>query len=346
MNITRVGVDIAKNSFHLCAMTSHGKVVWRKALRRGQWLSTLQQQAAEGIEIGMEACGSAHYWARELQRRGYTCKLIAPQHVKPYRKSHKTDHTDAEAIGEAMSRPEMRFVPIKTCAQQDIQSTHRIRESLIKQRTAISNQIRGLAAEYGLIAPLGDNSLRRAMTLWLDEDNELSPYLCELLFEMRTDLDRANERVKQMDRHINELATRDPLARRLQQLQGVGPVCATILSAALGNGSAFRNGRDFAVSLGLTPKQHSTGGRERLLGISKRGDGYIRKQLVHGARSALLASAGRDDALSRWLDRLRVRKHANVVTVALAAKTARIAWALAHDGVDYDPERAAASVVG
>jgi len=341
MKITRVRVDIGKNMFHLCAVNQAGKIVWRKALKRHQWIDYLESETDAGIAIGMEACGGAHHWARALSSRGYLVKLIAPQFVKPYVKSNKTDHADAEAIAEAMSRPEMRFVPAKTVDQQDIQAVHRIRDEVIKRRTALGNQIRGLAAEYGLIAPQSNVQLRRALAFWL-EDSEIGLSLMykKLLHEQQKDLLRLDERVEELDQHIKVQAKENRVAHRLQQLRGVGPVCATILASALGDGTSFKNGREFAASLGLTPRQHSTGGKERILGITKRGDSYIRKQLIHGARSTVSHAQKREDSLSLWLNRLSARKHRNVVTVALAAKTARMAWSLARYEVDYDPTRA------
>lgn len=342
MKIMRVGVDIGKQTFHVCAVTDRGELVWRKMLKRGSWLAQLTRAIGVGAEVGMEACGGAHHWARELERQGYRVKLIAPQFVKPYVQSNKTDQADAEAIAEAMSRPKMRFVPIKTIAQQDIQALHRVRGELIKQRTAKANQIRGLVGEYGLVAPQSLNHLRRAIACWLDNtENGLSGAFRQLLRGLQGDLYGLDDRVKELDEQMKEAAKHDLVARRLLQLRGVGPVIATALSAALGDGSAFRNGRDFAVSLGLTPRQHSTGGKERLLGISKRGDAYLRKQLVHGARAVVRTATGKDDALSLWLIRLGRRRHANVVTVALAAKTARMAWAMVRRESNYDPTLAA-----
>jgi len=343
MKIKRIGVDTAKSIFHLCAMSRDGKVIWRKALKRAQWLDYLQSNVPAGTEVALEACGGSHYWARQLIDRGFAAKLIAPQHVKPYRKSHKTDHADAEAIAEAMSRAQMRFVSIKTPEQIGIQSLHRIRDERIKHRTALSNQIRGFAAERGLVTALGAKALREALAQWLDpESGQLSEFDIVLLDEMRAELNALEKRVKVLDQHIEKIAQTNPVAIRLQQLRGVGPVCSTILAANLGDASAFRNGRDYAVSLGLTPRQHSTGGTHRLLGISKRGDHYIRKQLVHGARSAVNNASGKTDPLSQWIQRLCTRKHVNVVTIALAAKTARMAWALASRCEDYDPLQAAA----
>lgn len=341
MKITRVGVDIGKNIFHLCAVNQAGKVIWRKALKRSLWIAYIERETDKSVIIGMEACGGAHHWARELTSRGYTVKLIAPQFVKPYVKSNKTDNADAEAITEAMSRPEMRFVAIKSKEQQDMQSIHRIRSELVKKRTALANQIRGLVAEYGLVAPLSMGQLRRAIACWLDEDNGLSALFRQLLLELQQDLILLDERVSDLDLHIKTQAAQNPMAVRLQQLRGIGPVCATILASALGDGSSFKNGREFAASLGLTPRQHSTGGKERLLGISKRGDSYIRSQMIHGARSTIFHIKDKDDNLSLWIKKLGERKHTNVVAVALAAKTARMAWSMIRHEVDYEPARAA-----
>ncbi len=341
MKITRIGVDIGKNVFHLCAVNQAGKVILRKVLKREKWIAYVEQEIDRSVVVGMEACGGAHHWARELTRKGYTVKLIAPQFVKPYVKSNKTDNADAEAISEAMSRPEMRFVAIKSTEQQDMQSIHRIRSELVKKRTALANQIRGLVAEYGLVAPLSIGQLRRAIVCWLDEENELSALFRQLLLELQQDLLLLDERVSDLDLHIKIQAEQNSVAVRLQQLRGIGPVCATILASALGDGSSFKNGREFAASLGLTPKQHSTGGKERLLGISKRGDSYIRSLLIHGARSTLIHAKNKEDNLSLWLKKLGERKHSNVVTVALAAKTARMAWSMIRHEMDYEPARAA-----
>ena len=286
----------------------------------------------------MEACASAHHWSRELQKRGFRVKLIAAQFVKPYVKSNKNDRADAEAICEAMGRPGMRFVAVKSVAQQDRQASHRIREELIGQRTAKANQIRGLVGEYGLVAPVGIEHLRRTLP-WLLEDaeNGLTDEFRVLLSNLAEDLRQLDDRIVDLDEWIAEIVRKDPVAQRLLKLRGIGPLTASALSGALGDGKAFSKGRDFAVSLGLTPRQHSTGGKDRLLGISKRGDGYLRKLLVHGARAVIRHANNRDDVLSQWVTALTARKHANVVAVALANKTARAAWAIVHDGTDYDP---------
>ena len=274
---------------------------------------------------------------------GYRVKLIAPQFVKPYVKSNKNDANDAEAICEAMSRPSMRFVNVKSVAQQDLQAMHRVRSSLVEQRTAKGNQIRGLVAEYGLVAPREMSSLRRAIPCWLeDADNGLSLCFRQLLDGLWRDLRGFDERIAELDGHINEAAKANPDARRLQQLRGVGPVVATALLACVGDATQFANGRQMAASLGLTPRQHSSGGKDRLLGISKRGDAYVRSLLVHGARAMLRTAPRHDDPLSRWVIRLSARSHPNVACVAMANKTARMAWAMLRHDTNYQPALAAA----
>lgn len=287
----------------------------------------------------MEACAGAHHWGRELVARGYRVKLMAPQFVKPYVKSNKSDRNDAAAICEAMSRPSMRFVALKSAEQQDIQAVHRVRSELIKQRTAKANQIRGLVGEYGLVAPLRISALRRALPLWLeDANNGLSDRFRRLLAGLAEDLRYLDARIQEQDVELAAMAREMPAARRLLALQGVGPTIATALVAALGNGESFACGRDFAVTLGLTPRHHGTGGKERILGISKRGDAYLRKLLVHGARAAVRTAPGKTDPLSCWINALLERRHTNVVVVALANKTARVAWALLRWNRDYDAD--------
>ncbi|HCR98450.1 IS110 family transposase [Halomonas sp.] len=344
MNISRVGVDIAKSVFHVHGVDRHEQPQWRGKYTRAKWLDAVCRRVPQGAIIGMEACATAHYWARQLQARGYQVKLVAAQFVKPYVKTNKNDRADAEAICEALGRPTMRFVAIKSVEQQDAQATHRIREELISQRTAKANQIRGLVGEYGLIAPTGIQQLRRALPLWLeDASNGLSDHFRRLLAELANDLRYLDDRVEQLTTAIEKHANTDPVARRLMTLRGIGPITASALAGVLGDGTIYQRGRDFAASLGLTPRQHSTGGRERLLGISKRGNGYLRKLLVHGARSVLRYAVTQEDGLSQWIKRLAMRKHRNVAIVALANKTARMAWAITRHQVPYDPELAAAA---
>jgi transposase len=342
MEIKRVGVDLAKNVFQLHGVDRHEKPVWKKSLRRGQWLQELHRRVAPEAEIGMEACAGAHHWGRQLRERGYRVKLMAPQFVKPYVKSNKSDRNDAEAICEAMSRPSMRFVELKSVEQQDIQAVHRVRAELIKQRTAKANQIRGLVGEYGLVAPVRIGQLRSALPEWLeDATNGLSDRFRRLLAGLAEDLRRLDARIDELDEELKAIVRETPAAQRLLALRGVGPTIATALVAALGTGESFARGRDFAVAVGLTPKHHGTGGKERILGISKRGDSYLRQLLVHGARAAVRTAKNKADPLSRWINALLAHKHSNVVTVALANKTARMAWALIRHDVDYDPQLAA-----
>jgi transposase len=345
MKISRVGVDLAKNVYQLHGVDAREHVVWQKRLRRGNWLSELQRCVPQGAEIGIEACAGAHHWGRELVARGYQVKLMAPQFVKPYVKSNKSDRNDAAAICEAMSRPSMRFVMLKSTEQQDIQAVHRVRSELIKQRTAKANQIRGLVGEYGLVAPLSIHALRRALPCWLeDADNGLSPRFRRLLAGLAEDLRHLDARIKEHDDELAIMVKEIPAARRLMALNGVGPTIATALVATLGAGEGFARGRDFAVTLGLTPKHHGTGGKERILGISKRGDAYLRTLLIHGARAAVNAARGKTDPLSCWINALLERRHTNVVVVALANKTARMAWALVRHDRDYDADWSSVAV--
>ena len=338
MNSIRAGVDIGKSVFHVHAVGQDEQPRWRAKLGRDGWLDELCERLQSGAEVAIEACGSAHHWGRELQRRGFRVKLIAAQFVRPYVKSNKNDSVDAEAICEAMSRPGMRFVPVKTLTQQDVQAMHRVRSELVDQRTAKANQIRGLVGEYGIVAPKGLHQLRRALPSWLeDADNGLSELFRRLLASLYQDLKYLDERVSELDAMIAQSIEDDPLAQRLLALRGIGPLTASALAGALGDGRCFRRGREFAASVGLTPRQHSTGGRERLLGITKRGDPYLRKLLVHGARSVVYRARGRDDGLSRWINALSSRRHTNVVAVALANKTARAAWAISATGTAYNP---------
>jgi len=264
---------------------------------------------------------------------------MAPQFVKPYVKSNKNDANDAEAICEAMSRPHMRFVTVKSIEQQDIQATHRIRSELMTQRTAKSNQIRGLVTEYGLVAPLTLRALRAAIPCWLeDAENGLTDHFRTLLHGVWTDLVTLDDRVLELDQTILKLANSNEVTRRLQQLRGVGPMVATALIATVGDARQYHGGRQMAAAIGLTPRQHSSGGKNRLLGISKRGDVYLRSLLVHGARAVVSQAKHRDDRLSRWVIGIAQRRHPNVAAVALANKTARMAWAMLRNETDYDPD--------
>jgi transposase len=337
MNIKRVGIDLAKQVFQVHGVDHHEKVVLRKQLKRGQFLSFFAELPP--CLIGLEACGGAHHWARELQKQGHSVKLMAPQFVKPYVKSNKNDANDAEAICEAVGRPTMRFVTVKTVAQQDLQAIHRIRSELIKRRTAKVNQIRGLLAEYGLVVGQQVNTLRQALPgLLEDAENGLSFDFRALLEELRQDFIQLDKRTVEIDKKIHALAHADPVSKRLQGIPGIGAIIATAIICAVGEGKQFKRGRDMAAWLGLTPGQHSSGGKDRLLGMSKRGDPHLRTLLIQGAKSSLNAAGKKTDPRSLWLNNLCARRHKNVAVVALANKNARIAWALLRNETDYLPE--------
>ena len=260
--------------------------------------------------------------------------------MKPYVKRQKNDARDAAAICEAMSHPDMHFVPIKTVEQQDIQSVHRVRSGYIGQRTAKANQLRGLVAEYGLVAPKQLASLRRAIPEWLEDgENGLTDRFRRLLQGLWEELLRLDDEIEALDREI-EVMARNPVAKRLMTLRGVGPLNATALMARFGDGRQFKRGRQAAASIGITPRHHGTGGKNRILGITRQGDSYLRSILIHGARAVVSHAHGKDDPLSVWVTELKERSHPNVAAVALANKTVRIAWSMLRYGTDYDPELA------
>ena len=335
MMIARIGLDLAKYVFQIHGVDERGKTVLRKTLRRCD-VSRFFANLPPCI-VGMEACSSAHYWARKIGSFGHEARLISPQFVKPYIKSNKSDRNDAEGICEATGRPSMRFVPIKFGEQLIIQATHRIRSRLVGIRTALANQIRGILAEFGVVVARNLASLRRRLPEILDSENgSLDAMTRTLIIDLQDELAVVDRRVRSYDRRIEQLCSLSEACQRLSRIEGIGPVTATALVAAAGNAQVFKNGRQFAAWLGLVPRQSSSGGRVRLLGISKRGDQYLRTLLIHGARSALGSSKHKKDARSLWLQKLRERRHPNVAAVALANKNARIAWVLLRHGVDYD----------
>lgn len=337
MEIKRVGLDLAKRSIQIHAVDRHDRAVMKKSLKRSEVLTLFANLPA--CLIGMEACAGAHYWARELSRLGHTVRLMAPKHVKPYVQGQKNDANDAAAICEAVSRPHMRFVAMKTLDQQDIQALHRIRSQGVEQRTAKVNLIRGLLTEYGIVIAQQVASLRRALVdLLEDAENGLSADFRGLLNGLREDLVYLDQRIDDLTRLIEQQVKDHAPARRLLTIPGIGPMTASALCAAVGNARAFANGRQLAAFLGLTPKQHSTGGKAKLLGIHKRGDSYLRGLLVHGARAVQRTAVNKTDDRSRWLNALGQRRHKNIATVAQANKTARIAWAVLTTGQPYCAE--------
>jgi transposase len=332
-----VGIDLAKRSFHVHAADARGERVLSKKLTRARLPGFIAQLPA--CTIAMEACGSAHHWARTFRGYGHEVRLIAPQFVKPFVKSNKNDAADAEAICEAVQRPNMRFVAIKSVEQQDIQSIHRMRSLVLGQRTALINQTRGLLLEYGIEVAQGRAALQRRLPEILeDAGNGLSGRFRAELQGLYEELQHLNARVAHYDAQIDQIAKDNAQAQTLTQLPGIGAKGATALLAAVGEDpSLFKNGRGMAAWLGLVPRQHSTGGKERLLGISKRGDVYLRQLLIHGARSVLRVAEHKDDPLCRWATALKTRRHPNVAAVALANKLARIAYAILTTGQAYDP---------
>jgi transposase len=341
--ISVVGIDLAKEVFHIHGTDEKGKVVLKKKLRRSQLKGFMVQ--LEPCLIGMEACGSAHYWARVFKKMGHEVKLMSPQFVKPYVKSNKNDSADAEAIAEAVMRPNMRFVSMKGVVHQDIQSVHRIRQRLIRSRTALSNEIRGLLQEYGIVVAKGFSSLKKKMPLILeDANNELSPMTREIFSELIEELKEIEKQIKKYDQKIEQIFKSHEVCERLEKIEGLGPITATALVSAVPNPQAFKNGREFSAWLGLVPRQHSTGGKPTLLGISKRGDRYLRTLFIHGARSVVknvkrnAKGSSSEDSLTRrkkWILEKEQTRGYNKACVALANKNARIAWSLMKSGEEY-----------
>ena len=335
--VVTMGIDLAKNSMHVYGVDAQGRQVLSKKVSRGK-LSAFMANRPPCL-VAMEACGSAHHWARVFRDFGHEVRLIAPQFVKPFVKSNKNDAVDAEAICEAVQRPNMRFVAIKTVEQQDIQAIHRMRSLNVERRTAQVNQVRGLLLEYGIEIPQGRAALMRRLPEILEEaENGLSERFRAELNRLLEELRHLDEQVAHYDTQIQVIAHSDETVQRLMTIPGIGALIATALMAAVGEDvSLFRNGRGLAAWLGLVPRQHSTGGRERLLGISKRGDVYLRQLIIHGARAVMRWVERKEDATSRWATALKARRHTNVAVVAMANKIARVAYAVMVSGKPYDP---------
>ena len=336
MKITTVGLDIAKSILHLFAVNKMGRYVKKKQLKRAQLLHFCAQ--LEPCVIAMEACGGANYWAREMIALGHEVKLIAPQYVKPFVKGNKNDYNDAEAIAEAAQRPTMRFVPIKSVEQQDIQNLHCQRERIKKARTALANQIRGLLAEYAVVINKGIVAVRKGLPDILeDADNGLTMRSRELFAQLLEELRALDERFKHSEQQIKVSNQDNEICERLDEILGIGPITASAAYAAAGDGKNFVNGRHFSAWVGLVPGQHSTGGKPTLLGISKRGNAYMRTLFIHGARAVLRHSEGKTDRLSLWAQALLARRGHNKACVAVANKMARTAWVIMAKGETYRP---------
>jgi transposase len=334
MKVTTIGLDLAKNVFQVHGVDERGKVVLRKTLKRAQvapFFATLP-----ACLVGMEACGSAHFWGRKLRELGHTVKLMAPQFVKAYVKSNKNDARDAEAICEAVARPSMRFVPIKTVEQQAVLALHRARHGLVVARTAQANQLRGLLAEFGLALPRGIGRLKDQVPAILeDAENNLPDSLRALFAHLLAHLHDLDAQAHELEQQINAWHREQAASQRLATIPGIGPITATALVASIGEAQAFTSGRQLAAWLGLVPRHQGSGGQTTLLGISKRGDVYLRTLLIHGARAVVRHAKARPERANRWLAAVVDRRNPNIAAVALANKNARIAWALLVHGQEY-----------
>ncbi|MGB5307126.1 MAG: IS110 family transposase [Gammaproteobacteria bacterium] len=332
--VTTIGLDLAKTVFHVVGTNRHGKVIRKRMLKRSQVLMYFARHPA--CLVGMEACAGAHYWARELSVFGHKVKLIPPQYVKPYVQGNKNDYNDALAIAEAVVRPQMRFVSVKNTAQQDVQALHRLRERCLGDRTALCNQLRGLLAEYGLVFPRGIHRLRRSLPALLeDADNGLSDLFRRILAQGYQQLQDLDGHIEDYTQELKRQSQQDDACQRLQTIPGFGPIVASVFHSVVGSGQGYRRGRDVSASVGLVPRQHSSGGKEVLLGISKRGDRYLRSLLIHGARSVVIQAKAKEDRLSRWINQLVSTRGFNKAVVALANKMARIGWVILAKKTTY-----------
>ncbi len=336
-DITTIGLDLAKNVFYIHGVDARGKTVVKKKLARSKVLEFFVNLSP--CLVGMEAGGGSNYWAREIKKLGHETKVMAAQFVKPFNKSNKNDENDAEAICEAVARPNMRFAPVKSVDQQDIQSVHRIRERLVSARSSLACEIRGLLGEYGVVIPQGIRELPKEIpNILADAENQLTTFTRELIQDLFSELLALTEKVKKYNGIIDSIHKNHPVAQRLTTIPGVGPIAATAILANASDPSLFKNGREFAAYFGLVPRQSSSGGKQNLLGISKRGDRYIRLMLIHGARAAVGHNKnlkGESDKRLEWVKKLREKKGYNKTAVALANKNARTIWALLKSGESF-----------
>jgi len=332
--VSVMGIDLAKHVFQVYGADKKGQRLFSKSIKRAQLIKFISEMPT--CLIGMEACGSAHFWAREFQRSGHKVKLIAPQFVKPFVKSNKNDAADAEAIAEAVVRPTMRFVPIKQSWQQDIQSVHRVRQRWVRAQTATINEIHGLLGEYGLVVSRSPRQLLKQIgELIAPEDTRLSIEMKHLMSLLIEEYKELQSRREESDEKLQRVGKDNEVCKRLSTIPGIGHITATAILTVVSDPTLFKNGREFAAWLGLVPRQQSSGGKNVLLGISKRGDSYIRSLLVHGSRSALHHATGKTDRLSIWAVNKKETRGSNRATVALANKNARIIWALLSRNEDY-----------
>lgn len=332
-NLKVLGIDLAKNVFQIHGTDSKGRCVLRKRLSREKLIEFIANLTP--VIIGIEACGGAHYWARLFKQYGHEVRMMSPQFVKPYVKSNKSDRNDSEAIAEACTRPNMRFVSVKSAAQQDILSIHRARELTIKSRTALSNQIRGILHEYGIPIAQGLSKVRHLTEILETNKEILSAVMMELMAQLHEQFKTCDMQVKKYDRQLEQLAQQNIICKEIQKMPGVGPITATAIVSTIGDAKVFKNGREVSAWLGLVPRQHSSGEKIVLGGISKRGDRYMRKLLIQGARTAVNVCESKTDKLSHWVAKKKQRCGYNKAAVALANKNARMIWAMMATGECY-----------
>lgn len=337
--VTLIGIDLGKHCFHVHGQDAQGRMVFRKKLSRSQMLTQLANVPV--CRIVMEACAGSHWIARRLSAMGHEAKLISPQFVKPFVQGNKNDFADAQAICEAASRPSMRFVSPRNEVQQTISATHRVREALVRDRTSSTNQIHAFLLEFGISLPKGPAIIKRLPAMLAEHEGDLPPRLMALIERLREHVVYLDEQIKAVERELAQQLAEDERSQRLLEIPGIGPITASVLAVELGDAHQFANARQFAASIGLVPRQYSTGGKPTLLGISKRGDKNLRRPLVQGARVIMQHVQTRTDALGEWTRSMLCRRHSNVVACALANKMARIAWAILAKGTHYQSRSAA-----
>lgn len=336
MNVTLIGIDLAKSVFQVCAVNQQGKVVFNRQVRRNRLIALLMNYP-EAV-VAMEACSGSNYWGRELEQRGFTVRLIPPQHVKPFIKGNKNDRNDAFAVTETARRPHLRCVRPRTLAQTDLIQVHRVLDRQVRQRTALINQIRGFLSEYGVVVARGKERLWHALPDVLEEaDNGLTPSGRELVAELRQEWAILQQAIRRLEQQIKTQSRVDEAARRLMQIKGVGERISTAAVAYAGNGQGYRNGRHFAANLGLVPKEHSSGGKQQLGGMTKRGNRYLRRLLIQGAWTVVRYASRGQDRLSRWAVKLIERRGKHKAVVAVANKMARIIWSMLYHRTEYRP---------
>ncbi len=336
MKITTIGLDIAKRFFHVVCCNEQGGIVKKKMLRRAQVLAFFQSHPE--CLVALEACATSHYWAREIKQCGHAVKLIPPQHVKAFLIGNKNDYNDALAIAVAAKQPHIKNIGIKSIEQQDNQAQHKARELAVRQRTALCNQIRGLIAEYGITLSKGVNHIRKNIPLMLDDETtQLSGAFKMILAQLQVQLTSLDDCIDTYDKTIIITVKSNPICQRLQTIPGFGPMVSSAYFNEVGNGANYSRGRDVSASLGIVPRQHSSGGKDTLLGISKRGNSYLRCLLIQGAKAVVSRAGTKRDKLSQWINRIVQTRGHNRACVAYANKMARMAWAISASGETYSP---------